>query len=62
MKDQQMIVEIECFNCGERNRIPFRLGVQQASYTYCYACGEGIAIESTGDGLLIYRLSPASDR
>ena len=31
-------INIDCYNCGEKILIPFRLDIYQAEYGYCSSC------------------------
>jgi DNA-directed RNA polymerase subunit N (RpoN/RPB10) len=45
--DNQLIIDIDCYNCGQNISVQHRLGVALESYGYCSDCGEGVSIEFT---------------
>ena len=51
-----LIIDIDCYQCGTNISIPFRFGVQQAEYSYCNECQEGVEITSRENTLSIIRL------
>ena len=53
--DEQIIIDIDCYDCGENISVPFRYGVQLAAYGYC-ECLEGVQIYYTTGTLSISRL------
>jgi hypothetical protein len=53
--DEQIIIDIDCYDCGENISVPFRHGVQQAAYGYC-ECMEGVQIYYIPGTLSISRL------
>ena len=56
--DADIIIDIDCYGCGHNISIPYRLGVQQASYVYCDICeyGEGVQVYYIPGTLSISRL------
>lgn len=37
-------INIDCYNCGEKIFIPFRLNIYQAEYSYCAYCRSSIEV------------------
>ena len=54
---ENMIIKLQCYECGEDVEIPFRPGIGLAEYAYCHRCKAGIEIHLNGEILTINRLS-----
>jgi len=44
-------IEIECYECGELQIIPFRLFAGKGEYVYCDSCKQGMEIRFNGETL-----------
>ena len=56
--DIDLVIDIDCYQCGTNISIPFRLGVQQGEYAYCQECQEGVEVINLAGTLSIARLEP----
>jgi len=61
-EDILIFIDIDCFNCGEKIYVPFRMNVQAAAYEYCNSCGEGVEISFSDNTLHISRLNPLAEK
>ena len=48
MTDINLIIDIDCYECGKNISIPFRLGIQQIACQYCIECGQGVFVDGKG--------------
>lgn len=52
----EITISIDCFQCGTKLEIPYKLWLTCSEYCYCPDCQEGIEIRFDGEILHINRL------
>jgi len=53
--DINLIIDIDCYDCGENISIPFQFGIQKVAVAYC-ECHWGVEVLSEAGTLSITRL------
>ena len=56
MDIERIIIDIDCYNCGENISIPFQLNGKYLAYAYCKECREGVEIQNEAGTLSITRV------
>ena len=52
----EIILSIDCYQCGTKLKFPFRMQLSVAEYCYCPDCQEGIEVKFDGQVFTINRL------